>query len=405
MISSDSLSLLKNKSIDFFLTSRVSASLGTQMVTLAVGWQMYSLTGSALYLGLVGLFQFLPMLLLTLVVGYAADRFSRKLIICLCQASLSVCFFILAFESFTGGITKEKILVIVFFIGAIYAFQGPSMQSLLPNIVSKEIFPRATALAASAFQTAVIVGPALGGMLYSFGAPTVYLISAILLFLSCVVTLFIHVNRSQKKLEAATLKTLLAGISFIKQKQIIFGAISLDLFAVLFGGATALLPIYASTILKVGPFGLGILRSAPAVGALIMSAILTKSPLKRNAGHILFIAVGIFGLSTILFAVSKSFALSLAALIVLGGSDVFSVVIRSTLVQTQTPDDMRGRVNSVNQLFIGTSNQLGEFESGITAAYFGTVPAAVIGGVGTLVVVALWIKLFPDLYNVDKLIK
>lgn len=405
MVSSDSLSLLKNRSINLFLTSRVSASLGTQMVTLAVGWQMYSLTKSALYLGLVGLFQFLPMLLLTLVVGYAADRFSRKLIICLCQASLSICFFILAFESYSGGITKEKILIIVFFIGAIYAFQGPSMQSMLPNIVSKEIFPRAAALAASAFQTAVIVGPALGGMLYSFGAPTVYLISAVLLSLSCIVTFFIHINQSQTKPAAVTLKTLLAGISFIKQKPMILGAISLDLFAVLFGGATALLPIYASNILMVGPLGLGILRSAPAVGALVMSAILTRRPIKNNAGHILFVAVGIFGLSTIIFAVSNSIVLSLIALIVLGGSDVFSVVIRSTLVQTQTPDEMRGRVNSVNQLFIGTSNQLGEFESGITAAYFGVVPAAIIGGIGTLIVVVLWIKLFPDLYNVNKLIK
>lgn len=278
------------------------------------------------------------------------------------------------------------------------------MQSMLPNIVSKEIFPRAAALSSSAFQTSVIIGPALGGLLYSFGPGIVYLISGTLSITSSIITLFIHINQSQTKPAAATLKTVLAGISFIKQKPIILGAISLDLFAVLFGGATALLPIYASKILMVGPSGLGILRSAPAVGALIMSAILARRPLKTKVGHTLFIAIGIFGLSTIIFAISSSLIISLAALILLGASDVISVVIRSTLVQTQTPDSMRVRVSSVNLLFIGTSNQLGEFESGITAAYFGVVPAVLIGGLGTLAVVLLWIKIFPDLYKVNKLV-
>jgi len=404
MVSSDSASLLKNKSLYLFLTSRISASLASQMVTIAVGWQIYSLTNKALYLGLVGLVQFLPMFLLTLLVGYVADRFNRKLIICFCQAITSLCFFTLAFESFTGGITKEKILITICFIGAVNAFQGPSMQSMLPNIVSKEIFPRAAALSSSAFQTSVIIGPALGGLLYSFGPGIVYLISGTLSITSSIITLFIHINQSQTKPAAATLKTVLAGISFIKQKPIILGAISLDLFAVLFGGATALLPIYASKILMVGPSGLGILRSAPAVGALIMSAILARRPLKTKVGHTLFIAIGIFGLSTIIFAISSSLIISLAALILLGASDVISVVIRSTLVQTQTPDSMRVRVSSVNLLFIGTSNQLGEFESGITAAYFGVVPAVLIGGLGTLAVVLLWIKIFPDLYKVNKLV-
>lgn len=404
MTSSNSISLLKNKQLRLFLTSRVSASLAGQMITIAIGWQIYSLTNSPLYLGLVGLVQFLPMFLLTLVVGYVADRFSRKLIIFICQAATSICFFTLAFESYTGGITEKKILIIACLIGAINAFQGPSMQSMLPNIVPKDIFPRAAALSASAFQTSVIIGPAIGGVLYSFGPAVVYLISGLLLMLGCMVILWIHIDQIQTKLATATLKSVFAGIGFIKKKPIVLGAISLDLFAVLFGGATALLPVYASKILMVGPLGLGVLRSAPAIGALVMSAFLTYRPLKKRVGHILFIAVSIFGLATILFAVSKWVALSLVVLIMLGASDVVSVVIRSTLVQTQTPDDMRGRVNSVNQLFIGTSNQLGEFESGITAAYFGVVPAVVIGGLGTLTVVLLWIKIFPDLYKADKLI-
>ncbi|MDR3586258.1 MAG: MFS transporter [Desulfosporosinus sp.] len=393
----------QNKSLIILLTSRVSTALAFQMLAVAVGWQMYSLTQSAFYLGLVGLVQFLPMILLTLVVGHVADRYDRKLIISLSQIVESLAVFFLAFGCYHGWINKESLLILMFFIGAANSFQGPPMQALLPNIVSKETFPRAAALMASAFQFSVIIGPGLGGILYSFGPGVVYTLVGALLFLSSIVILFILARKEDVKQESKSLKTLFAGISFIKSRPVILGAISLDLFAVLFGGATALLPIYASKILNVGSFGLGALRSAPAVGALLMAAFLAKNPLKKKVGRTMFIAVIFFGISTIMFAISTSFIISLLALFVLGASDVISVVIRSTFVQIETPDNMRGRVSSVNQLFIGTSNQLGEFESGLTATLFGTVPAVLLGGIGTIVVVALWMKLFPELLHIDKL--
>ncbi|MDR3540419.1 MAG: MFS transporter [Desulfosporosinus sp.] len=398
---------LENKSLTFLMISRVSNSLAFQMLAVAVGWQMYSLTQSAFYLGLVGLVQFLPMILLTLVVGHVADRYDRKLIITFSQIIESLAVFFLAFGCYQGRINKESILIIMFFIGAANSFQGPPMQALLPNIVSKEAFPKAAAVMASAFQFSVIIGPGLGGILYSFGPGVVYTLVGTLLFVSSIVILFITVRKEEAseaaKPEPKSLKTLFAGISFIKSKPVILGAISLDLFAVLFGGATALLPIYASKILNVGSFGLGALRSAPAVGALLMAVFLARNPLKKKVGRTMFIAVIVFGIATIMFAISTSFIISILALFILGASDVISVVIRSTFVQMETPDNMRGRVSSVNQLFIGTSNQLGEFESGLTATLFGTVPAVLIGGIGTIVVVALWMKLFPELLHIDKL--
>jgi MFS family permease len=299
--------------------------------------------------------------------------------------------------------TKEGILITMFLIGTANAFQGPPMTSLLPNVVSKEFFPKAAALSASASQFAVIIGPALGGILYIFGAFVVYCIVGVLGILASVIILFVSVEHKKYKSEPVTRKSVFLGVSFIKSKPIILGAISLDLFAVLFGGATALLPVYASKILFIGSFGLGLLRSAPAVGALIMSVFLARKPLNRKVGKTMFFAVIVFGLATIIFAVSKSFILSMTALFFLGAADVISMVIRSTLVQIATPDNMRGRVNSVNQMFIGTSNQLGEFESGITAGFFGVVPAVLIGGIGTIVVAMTWMKLFPELVNIDNM--
>lgn len=395
--------ILKNKSLVFLLFGRMSGAFSVQMVTVAVGWQMYALTENAFYLGLVGLVQFIPMFLLTLISGYAADRFDRKIIIFLCKIIEGTAVLILAFGSYKGWINKEAILIIVFILGALNSFQGPSMHALLPNIVSKEVFPRAAALLASAFQFATIVGPALGGILYALGPGIVYLTAGILSFTTSILILSIKIKQVQAKPEPVTVKSLFAGISFIKSKPIILGAISLDLFAVLFGGATALLPVYASKILMVGPLGLGVLRSAPAAGALLISIVLARKPLRRNVGHVMFAAVVTFGISTIMFALSKSITASLVFLFVLGASDVISVVIRSTLVQMETPDKMRGRVSSVNLMFIGTSNQLGEFESGLTASWFGEVPAVIFGGIGTIVVAILWIRLFPKLWNVDKL--
>ncbi|MFL0197192.1 MFS transporter [Clostridium sp. WILCCON 0269] len=394
--------LLKNKSLRLLIAARVSTNFAYQMITVAIGWQMYSLTHSAFYLGLVGLVQFLPVLFLSLFVGHISDRYERKKIVTLSQITQSIFILILALSNYNGWITKENFLIIIFFIAVAHAFEGPPMQSLLPNIVSGGIFPRASALMSSASEFAVIIGPAIGGILYSFGATLVYALTGTLLILSGTLISQILTRKEDFKSEPPSLKSLFAGISFIKSRPIILGSISLDLFAVLFGGATALLPIYASKILMIGSFGLGVLRSAPAAGALLMSAYLAKKPLKHKVGRTMFTAVIFFGLSTIVFAISKSVIISFLALFVLGASDVISVIIRSTLVQLQTPDYMRGRVSSVNMIFIGTSNQLGEFESGITASLFGTVPAVLIGGMGTIAVVMIWMKLFPSILNVDR---
>jgi len=372
------------------------------MLTVAIGWQMYSMTHSAFYLGLVGLVQFLPMLLLSLFVGHISDRYDRRRIVTISQTIQSMFILILAFGSFSGWITKERFLIIIFFIAVAHSFEGPPMQALLPNIVSRDIFPRASALMSSVSEFAVIIGPAVGGILYSFGSTLVYTLTGTLYLVSGILISQILIRKEEFKPEPASLKSLFAGIFFIKSRPIVLGAISLDLFAVLFGGATALLPIYASNILMIGSFGLGVLRSAPAVGALLMSAYLARNPLKHKVGKVMFTAVIFFGLSTIVFALSKSVVVSFLALFVLGASDVISVVIRSTLVQLNTPDYMRGRVSSVNMIFIGTSNQLGEFESGLTASLLGTVPAAFIGGIGTILVVMLWMKFFPSILHVDK---
>lgn len=404
MNSIKTMDLLKNKSLKLLMMAKVSSNFAYQMLTVAVGWQMYSLTHSAFYLGLVGLVQFLPMLLLSLFVGYISDKFDRRKIVSISQFFEGLLIFVLAFSSHNGLLTKERFLLLILFIATAHSFEGPPMQSLLPNIVKKEIFQSASALVSSVSEFAVIIGPSLGGFLYYLGAPLVYTIVGVLLLMSSILIIQISIsnNDTEQKKESAGLSSFLAGITFIKSKPIILGAISLDLFAVLFGGATALLPIYASSILNIGSLGLGILRSAPAIGALLVSAALAKKPLRKNVGKIMFTAVIFFGISTIVFAISKSIIISFIALLVLGGSDVISVVIRSTLVQLETPDNMRGRVSAVNMIFIGTSNQLGEFESGFTASLLGTVPAALLGGVGTIVVVLLWKQLFKDLFSVDK---
>ncbi|ADU26902.1 MFS transporter [Ethanoligenens harbinense] len=390
-----------NHSLALFLLTVVTSGFAGQMIAVSIGWQMYALTKSTFYLGLVGLMQFLPMILMTLFSGYIADHFNRKLIVFFCNAGLCLCFLFLGISSYLGVIRTSSLLVSAFIIGAVLSLYGPSMQSLLPGIVEQAAFTKATARNAACFQAATIVGPALGGLLYAFGADIVYFASAISIAVGCISILFVRVKTREIKHEPIGAQTLLAGVTFIKSRPVILGAISLDLFAVLFGGATALLPVYASTILKIGAVGLGILRSAPAIGAFLVSFFLARRPIGRRVGVTMFMAVIVFGLATICFAVSRSFALSLAALLVLGTADVISVVIRSSLVQLQTPDAMRGRVSSVNQLFIGTSNQLGEFESGLTASIFGTVSAALIGGIGTICVVLIWMKLFPRLRRMD----
>jgi MFS family permease len=396
-------SLLKHAPFARFLCARISSSLAYQILGVAVGWQIYDLTGSAWYLGLVGLAQFLPLFLLTLVVGQVADRYDRRRIASLCQLVQGIAACALAMASFGGWQSKESILVIMLAAGAARAFEMPTMQALLPGVVPPPLIPRAVTGAASAFQTASIVGPALGGVLYATGAGTVYVASGVLF---CAAGMFIRLIRFEPAAHArepVSLRSVFAGIAYIRRRPEILGAISLDLFAVLLGGATALLPVYARDILQTGPWGLGLLRSAPAAGALMMSLTLMRFALHRRAGRIMFLAVTIFSMATIVFALSTTFVLSLCALVVLGAADMISVVIRQSLVQIRTPDEMRGRVSAVNAMFIGTSNQLGEFESGVTAAWFGAVPAVLIGGIGTLLVVLVWMKLFPQLAQVDSL--
>jgi MFS family permease len=374
-----------------------------QMLAVAVGWQIYELTGSAMYLGLVGLAQFMPMFLLTLVVGHVADRYDRRSIARICQAVEGLAAGVLALGSFSGWQSKWSILIIIFIVGGGRAFEGPSLQALLPGLVPIKLFPRAAAWSTSAMQTATIVGPALGGFLYVAGPAVVYAAAGVLFLAASVFIALIRIERVPSKHEPVSIRSLFAGISFIRSRKEILGAISLDLFAVLLGGATALLPIYARDILVTGPWGLGLLRSAPAVGALTMSVFLARHPLRRRVGQSMFIAVAVFGTATIIFALSTVFILSLISLIVLGASDVISVVIRHSLVQIETPDEMRGRVSAVNSMFIGTSNQLGEFESGITASLFGVVPAVLIGGICTIIIVIMWMRLFPQLARIDSL--
>lgn len=386
-----------------FWFARVCTASGFQMITVAIGWHIYQLTGSVLDLGLVGLVEFLPRVMFMLHTGHVADRFDRRRVAATCQVLQALVAGVLVFSSATDSASRELIFLMAFVLGAARAFEMPATQALLPNVVPKELFPRAVAASASAMQAATIVAPALGGLLYAFGSLWVYGPTAVLYIAACILMLGLSSSQQPASKAPANLENLLAGIRFIRSRPDILGAISLDLFAVLLGGATALLPVFAKDILLTGPWGLGLLRSAPAVGALLMSFWLARFPIERNVGRIMFTAVGVFGVATIAFGLSTSFWFSLAVLAVLGAADMISMVIRGAFVQLHTPDEMRGRVSAVNGLFIGASNQLGEFESGVTAAWFGTVPAVVMGGVGTLIVTGVWIRLFPTLAKRDKL--
>ncbi|MEQ1883593.1 MAG: MFS transporter [Bryobacteraceae bacterium] len=383
--------------------SRAFSTLAFQIQAVAVGWQIYALTSSPFQLGMVGLAQFLPMVLLNLAVGHFADRHDRRRIVSVCQFIEGTAAAALAIGSFTAHLSAAAIYTAVAVIGAARAFEGPTMQALVPGLVDEAMLPQAIALSTSAFQTASIAGPAVGGFLYALGVTTPYAVAAALFLSAGFFSGGVRVAHTIPRREPATLKSVFSGLHFIRSRPAVLGAISLDLFAVLLGGATALLPVFAKEILHTGPWGLGVLRAAPALGAVAMSFTLAHKPLKGRAGMIMFCAVMGFGAATIVFGLSSSVYLSLAALFALGAFDVVSVVIRQSLVQLQTPDEMRGRVSAVNSLFIGTSNQLGEFESGVTAAWFGTVPAVVIGGIGSIAVAGLWMFLFPDLRKLERL--
>ncbi|MYL83412.1 MFS transporter [Desulfovibrio aerotolerans] len=393
-----------NRAFTRFWTARSASGFAYHMTAVAVGWQVYDLTGSALMLGLVGLVEFLPQFLLTLVVGQVADRFDRRRIAGVCQLVEAAALLLLLAEAAGGLLGLGGIFACVALIGAARAFETPTLQALLPSLVAPESLPRMLAWSGSVWKTAMILGPAAGGVLFMLGPGVVYGLGALVYVLASLAVLSIPAAAKVPAPAGSLWSTALDGLRFIRRRPIIFGAISLDLFSVLLGGATSLLPVFARDILAVGPGGLGALRAAPALGALAMSLYLTRFPLKRRVGRTMFAAVAVFGLSTIVFGLSRSFPLSVAALAVLGAGDMISVVIRSTLVQIDTPDALRGRVSAVNAVFIGTSNQLGDFESGLIAAALGATGAVVVGGLGALVVVALWMRFFPELARRDRLV-
>ncbi|RLK31085.1 MFS transporter [Cupriavidus plantarum] len=384
--------------------ARLCTTIAYQVVTVAVGWQMYDLTRDAFMLGMVGLVQFLPSIALILMSGHVADRFDRRVIVRTCQSLEALLAIGMAVASFTGWINRDFIFVFVALMGACRAFETPTLQALLPSVVTPQALPRAVALASSAAQTAIIIGPAMGGFAYVAGPGVVYAIAGVLFAIAAVLVASLKLRQVAPRSTApVSIKTLFAGFSYIRSHPILLGAVSLDMFAVLLGGATALLPIYARDILHTDAWGLGLLRSSPAIGALVMALWLSRHPLNRRVGRIMFGAVALFGAATMVFGISNWLPLSMGALVVLGASDMISVVVRQTLVQLDTPDDMRGRVGAVNSVFIGASNQLGEFESGVTAAWLGPVGAVLLGGIGTILVVGAWMRLFPALAARDRL--
>ncbi len=389
--------LLRHTAFTRYLIGDIASTLANQMLVLAVGWQIYDITNSALSLGLVGLAHFGAQLLFTLPAGHVADRYDRRQVAMICQWIQCAAALTLAAANFGGWINSEIIYAGVALTGMAQTFQNPALRALLPSLVGVDLLQRCIAFHAAAKKTAVIVGPALGGVVYLWGAIAVYLGSAAFYVLAAVIIVCIRSTFDRRDHEPATLQYIFGGLHYIFGKPVILGAISLDLFATLLGGAVALLPIYARDILQTGPLGLGLLRSAPAVGAVLASLYLVRFPLRHSVGKILFISVATFGITTVMFGLSAWLPLSLLALALMGAADMVSAVIRLSLVQLETPTHIRGRVSAVHSLFTGTSNHLGQFESGVTAAWWGTVPAVVVGGIGTLVVVGLWMRWFPDL--------
>ncbi|MGB9433740.1 MAG: MFS transporter [Candidatus Acidiferrum sp.] len=382
----------------------------TEMQSVAVGWQVYEITKRPLDLGLTGLVQFLPGMLLFLVAGHAADRFDRRKLLTTCYAgyalsSVLLLIVTLRFELSHRTETVIPIFAILFLVGVVRCFSMPASRALLPQLVPEEQFQSAVAWNSGVFQCATILGPALGGLLYAFsrGPALVYGMALIAGSVAVLTTMRIQTRSRPRPREPFTLKTVSAGFRYIWTHKLVFGSISLDLFAVLLGGAVALLPVYAKEILRTGPWGLGLLRTAPGVGAGVMALLMAFKPIRSRAGATMLWCVGGFGLFTIVFGVSRSLALSLISLIFVGAADMVSVVVRGVLIQIETPDEMRGRVNAVDMIFIGASNELGEFESGLAAQWLGAVPAVVLGGVGTILVTVLWAWMFPELRNADKL--
>jgi MFS family permease len=395
--------LRDHTSFQRFLASRVLSSMAFQGTGIAIGWLVYDRTHNAFDLGLIGLVQFLPMLVLTFVVGHVADQFDRRRIGLICQIVEASVVAIIALGVWQGWLSTPGIFVAVAVLGAAQAFERPTMAALLPGLMPASMLQSAIAISTSFMQAAFIAGPTMGGLLYGVHPVAPFVAAAIMFLVASLCVSSIPKAERVPVRSKPTLRSVFAGIAFIRSKPVLLGTISLDLFAVLLGGATALLPMFARDILHAGPWALGLLRAAPAVGAVTMSLVLARFPLRHNVGKTMLGAVAVFGVATLVFSLSSNIALSIAALVTLGAADTVSVVIRSSLVQLLTPDEMRGRVNAVNSLFIGTSNQLGEFESGMAAALLGPVGAGVFGAIGTLAIVAIWAGVFPSLRKVDTL--
>jgi MFS family permease len=388
-----------------FQAARFFIVVATEMQAVAVGWQVYEITKRPLDLGLVGLAQFLPGIVLFLVSGHVADRFNRRNLLILCDVGFATCFALLLAITLRGSVSIAAVFAVLVLLGVVRSFNGPVSRAMLPHLVPPEHFAGSVAWASSIFQAATILGPILGGLIYAFarGPVAVYVCAALAAGVAIALTLQLPAQEKERARPAANLSTVFEGFRYIWRAKLILGAISLDLFAVLLGGAVALLPVYAREILNAGPWALGILRSAPGVGAGIMAIAIAHRPLKNRAGATMLWCVAAFGLCTVIFGVSRSFAISLAALFLVGATDMVSVIVRATLIQVKTPDEMRGRVNAVDMIFIGASNELGQFESGITAQWFGAAPAVILGGIGAIVVTGLWAWMFPQLRKVNEL--
>ncbi|HVL74103.1 MAG TPA: MFS transporter [Beijerinckiaceae bacterium] len=394
---------MRHRAFALFWWGRMLAMAAYQMLAVAIGWQLYALTGSALDLGFLGLIQFVPVIGAVLVVGHVADQYDRRFVVVACHAAQGAAAAILALGSLGGWLSRETIFLLVFVIGTARAFELPTMHALVPGLVPASLLSRAIAGATSATQTAVIAGPAIGGLVYLAGPAILYGACVVLFATAATLVLAIRTDLPAPVRRPPTLATLLAGFAFVRERPVLLGAISLDLFAVLLGSATALLPIFTRDILEAGPWGLGLLRASPAVGALAAALVLARNPLRAGVGRTMFACVVVFGLATLAFALSRSLVLSMLCLVILGVADSTSVIIRFSLVQFATPDEMRGRVSAINALFTGTSNTLGEFRAGAVAALVGVVPAAVAGGLGAVLVALVWMRLFPTLRRRDRI--
>ncbi|ARO32071.1 major facilitator superfamily protein [Rhizobium sp. NXC14] len=399
----DRFAAFRHPSYTRFFFARFLLSFSQQIVSVAVGWQMYDQTGKAIYLGLIGLVQFLPSLLLILVTGSVADRHNRRAIAALCSLVSALCTLALLIMTATETFAPWPVFAVLLIFGIERAFMSPAVQSLAPNLVPEHALSNAIAWNSSSWQLAAITGPVIGGLLYGVSATTAYTVAVIFSVLGAALLFMIPKPEQKTTGEAKSWAMILGGFSFIRAEKVVLGAISLDLFAVLLGGATALMPIFARDILTLGPWGLGLLRAAPGLGAIVMAIFLAAYPLKHRAGPYMFIGVALFGVGTIIFGASTNTEISIAALALMGAADMVSVYVRESLIALWTPDQLRGRVNAVNMVFVGASNELGEFRAGTMASVFGAVPAVIIGGIGTLAVAAIWASSFPKLRRIDTL--